>query len=163
MKACPHCGTQNDDLAEFCRECRTELVEVPAVPRHRTPGLVYAGILRRFVAMVLDLLILSVLVGILVMVFRFLWVAPGFIIVWLYYALAESSGHQATPGKRLLGLRVTDLGGRRVTFGTATLRHFGKFLSGLLMGLGYLLALLTPKNQALHDLIAGCVVVEDRR
>ena len=58
---------------------------------------------------------------------------------WLYYSLQESSAAQATIGKRVMGIKVTDLEGRRVSFGRATARHFSKFLSGLLCDIGYVM------------------------
>ena len=76
-----------------------------------------------------------------------------------YYALMESSANQATVGKMALGIRVTDLAGNRLTFGRATARHFGKIISGLTLGIGYLMVAFTPSKQALHDIMAGCLVV----
>lgn len=80
---------------------------------------------------------------------------PG---VWLYHALFESSFWQATPGKRLLGLRVVDLEGRRVGFGRASARFFAKFLSSI-MYVGYIMVAFTARKQGLHDMIAGTLVV----
>jgi Tfp pilus assembly major pilin PilA len=71
----------------------------------------------------------------------------------------ESSVQQATLGKMALGIRVTDGQGRRVSFGRATGRHFAKLLSGLILLIGYLMAGFTVRKQALHDMIAGCLVV----
>jgi len=79
--------------------------------------------------------------------------------VWLYFALAESSAFRATPGKLVIGLKVTTHEGRRVSFLRATLRHFAKILSVLPLCFGYLLIAFTPKKQGLHDMIAGCLVV----
>jgi uncharacterized RDD family membrane protein YckC len=81
------------------------------------------------------------------------------LIVWLYYALSEASPWQATPGKRALGLYVTDLQGRPITFVRATMRHFAKILSSLTFLGGYIFAGFTEKKQALHDLIASCLVL----
>jgi uncharacterized RDD family membrane protein YckC len=81
------------------------------------------------------------------------------ILTWLYFALMESSSKQATLGKMVLGITVTDLRGNRITFGRASGRYFGKFLSGLTMAIGYMMAGFTEKKQALHDMIAGCLVV----
>src|SRR5262249_36626750 len=50
----------------------------------------------------------------------------GLVITWLYYALMESSSKQATIGKMALGLQVTDMEGKPVTFGRATGRYWGK-------------------------------------
>jgi uncharacterized RDD family membrane protein YckC len=79
--------------------------------------------------------------------------------VWLYYAFFEASAWQATPGKRLLRLYVTDLNGRPLTFARATLRYFAKMISGLTFLLGYFLAGFTEKKQALHDILASCLVL----
>ncbi len=78
---------------------------------------------------------------------------------WLYFALMESSKNQATLGKMALGLKVTDMEGNPVSFGRASLRYFGKILSGMIMMIGYIMAGFTEKKQALHDIIAGCLVV----
>jgi uncharacterized RDD family membrane protein YckC len=80
-------------------------------------------------------------------------------IVWLYYALCEASSWQATPGKRVLGLYVADLHGRPITFMRATIRHFAKIISSLTFLVGYILAGFTEKKQALHDMIASCLVL----
>jgi uncharacterized RDD family membrane protein YckC len=89
------------------------------------------------------------------------WVASllGLVWAWLYYAVFESSPWQATPGKRFLGLRVTDLEGRRISFGRASGRFFAKLVTGLTFGIGYLLAAFTKRKQALHDMIANCLVL----
>lgn len=77
---------------------------------------------------------------------------------WLYFALLESSARQATPGKLALGLTVCDLAGAPLTFGRASGRFFGKIVSLLICGFGYLMAAFTQRQQTLHDLMAGCVV-----
>ncbi len=78
---------------------------------------------------------------------------------WLYFALMESSKNQGTLGKMALGLKVTDMKGERISFGRATGRYFGKIISGMLLMIGYILAGLTEKKQALHDMMASCLVI----
>jgi uncharacterized RDD family membrane protein YckC len=78
---------------------------------------------------------------------------------WLYYAIFEASPWQATPGKRVLRLYVTDLNGRPITFARATIRHFAKMISSLTFLGGYIIAGFTEKKQALHDIIASCLVL----
>jgi uncharacterized RDD family membrane protein YckC len=78
---------------------------------------------------------------------------------WIYYASMESSSWQATLGKKILGLRVTDLAGNRITFARASGRFFGKILSGMILGIGFLMAGFTARKQALHDILAGCLVL----
>jgi len=81
------------------------------------------------------------------------------VIPWLYYAGFESSRSQATPGKLLMRIVVTDLNGNKPTFARVTLRHFAKFLSTLIIFIGFLMIGLTKKRQGLHDTIAGCLVL----
>jgi uncharacterized RDD family membrane protein YckC len=78
---------------------------------------------------------------------------------WIYEAALESSSYQATLGKMALGLKVTDLEGRRISFARATGRHFAKILSGLMFFIGFIMAGFTQRKQALHDMIAGTLVV----
>jgi uncharacterized RDD family membrane protein YckC len=81
------------------------------------------------------------------------------ILNWLYYSLLESSAWQATLGKKALGLEVTDLDGNRIGFGRATGRFFAKIISSIILGIGYLMAGFTEKKQALHDILAGTLVI----
>ncbi len=78
---------------------------------------------------------------------------------WLYYSLCESSSWQGTVGKKVLGLRVTDLDGQRISFANATGRHFGKILSGLILGIGFIMVAFTERKQGLHDIMASTLVV----
>ena len=78
---------------------------------------------------------------------------------WLYHTMMECSRHQATLGKMALGIKVTDLNGNRISFARANGRFFGKLISGAIMNIGYLMAAFTEKKQALHDILAGCLVV----
>jgi uncharacterized RDD family membrane protein YckC len=72
----------------------------------------------------------------------------------------ESSRHQGTLGKMALGLIVTDSQGRPIGFAHATGRYFAKIITGLIpLGIGYAMAGFTEKKQALHDMIAGCLVL----
>jgi len=83
----------------------------------------------------------------------------SWLVGWLYYALMHSSSWQATVGKRALGIKVTSLSGERIGFGRATGRFFATFLSAIILGIGYLMAAFTARKQALHDMIAGTLVV----
>lgn len=82
------------------------------------------------------------------------------LINWLYFALMESSGRQATLGKMALGIVVTDLNGDKIGFGRATGRYFAKILSGLILFIGFIMVAFTQKKQGLHDMIAGTLVVK---
>jgi uncharacterized RDD family membrane protein YckC len=77
---------------------------------------------------------------------------------WLYEAFMLSSPYQATLGKMIFGMKVTDLDGSRISFGRATGRHFAKWLSGLILGIGFIMVGFTERKQGLHDLLAGTLV-----
>ena len=80
-------------------------------------------------------------------------------LVTMYHAGMESSPLQATMGKFAVGIYVTDLQGQRISFKKAAGRIFGKFISGAILGIGYLMAGFTEKKQALHDSMSGCLVM----
>ena len=79
----------------------------------------------------------------------------------LYGALFESSIWQATPGKKLLGIKVVDYDGNRLEFPQALGRVFFEYFSTATFGLGYLMIAFTERKQGLHDMIAKCLVVKD--
>jgi len=90
----------------------------------------------------------------------FLAATVSLVFTWLYHALMESSEWQATVGKKALGLVVTDMAGQRVSFARSTGRHFGKIITNMVpLFIGYIMAGFTEKKQALHDMLAGCVVL----
>lgn len=97
--------------------------------------------------------------GILLLVFGVLVLLPI-----AYFVLSEASSFRGTLGKALLGLQVTDLKGNPISIG----QSFGRFLAhvfltaGATSMLGYLLALITERKQALHDLVAETVVIQKR-
>lgn len=86
----------------------------------------------------------------------------GFIFTWLFYASFESSRFQATPGKTILGLTVTTKYFEKIGFGQASGRFFGKILSGLFFGIGYIMIGFTKKRQGLHDKMAHTLVLENK-
>lgn len=125
---------------------------------------IHAGFWRRCAALMLDTLVLAIPIGVLRYAFflgnnEILGTLAVIVALWLYFALLESSAMQATIGKRIMDLKVTDDHGRRIGFGRASGRHFGKFVSGLILYVGYMLAGWTARKQALHDMMASCCVV----
>jgi uncharacterized RDD family membrane protein YckC len=78
---------------------------------------------------------------------------------WLYCAILESSFRQATFGKRAMGIKVTNMVGERISFLQATGRHFGKYISLIILLIGYFMMLWDSKRQTLHDKMAGTLIV----
>ena len=87
----------------------------------------------------------------------------GYALSWLYSALLESGPKQATLGKRLLDLKVTNMEGERIRFGQATGRHFAKYLSAIILCIGFLMMLWDGKKQTLHDKLAGTLVLDTEK
>jgi uncharacterized RDD family membrane protein YckC len=129
----------------------------------------FAGFWRRVLAYLIDgLVILAVQVALTLLVFL---IAPNdlqaaaniapvaALIAWAYFALLESSPARATLGKLALNLFVADLHGDPIGFWRATARYWLKILSSLVVGLGWLMPAFTPRKQALHDLLAGTLVL----
>lgn len=128
----------------------------------------YAGFWKRFFALIVDVIIIIIPSAFISV--PFLSSAPQgdagslanvivFMVGWMYYSNMESSKKQATLGKMLLGIKVTDVDGERIDFGKASGRHFGKIISGAIIWIGYIMAAFTEKKQALHDKMAGCLVI----
>jgi uncharacterized RDD family membrane protein YckC len=178
---CSRCGTQNSSDSQFCIHCGCALGTVPTVqPTAVVTAPRYGGFWVRVIAAIVDAIIVQVVVVpisfIVGMVVGVAGVAThstgsgiqlissglggliGLVGDWLYGAMMESSVRQATLGKMIFGMKVTDLQGRRISFGRATGRHFAKILSALTLCIGFIMAGFTEKKQALHDMIAGTLV-----
>jgi uncharacterized RDD family membrane protein YckC len=134
----------------------------------------YAGFMTRLVAFILDLIVFVFVFAVIGFATKFTEEASGgflagyltsrigifaTLVYWLYYAVMESSHYQGTAGKIMMNIKVTDMDGARIDFIKATVRFFSKYISSFLIMAGYLMALFTQKRQALHDIIAGCLVV----
>ncbi len=136
----------------------------------------YAGFWRRSAAMAIDGMLLGVvqavltigLIGSLATAENGEEEAIGAVIVlnllvfgimWLYFALMESSGKQATLGKMMVGIVVSDVGGNRISFARANGRYFAKGVSSVILMIGFLMATFTERKQALHDIMAGWLVI----
>ena len=202
---CTRCGLRVEEGVRFCSSCGQEVGALaPAEPVAMTEPpssmpvnapvsvlLPYAGFWLRFVALLIDGLILGIPFMFVVIVAMFLLGGFGLMmhrnavdpraaaavvgplilgyffamliflgLEWLYFAGMESSERQATFGKAAMSLRVTDLEGGRLSFGHATGRFFAKIVSGLIpFAIGYIMAGFTAKKQALHDIIAGTLVL----
>jgi uncharacterized RDD family membrane protein YckC len=134
----------------------------------------FADVAKRFFAAVIDGVFLGVFNGLVYMILftaRIDFNAPEMVLDlialavavlsgWLYAALWESGRGRATLGKRAMGIKVTDLQGQRISFLKATGRHFGKVVSALPCFVGFIIAAAHPKRQAVHDVLAGTLVLD---
>lgn len=181
---CNKCGQENNAQASFCVRCGASLpvpgsVASTAVPRSSAG---YGGFWLRVVATILDaVLIGAVLMPIFAVFFGasiigmgrmgpdhppgpaffgmiFLMQGIGLIARWIYEAWLTSSSWQATVGKKVVQLKVTDLNGQRISFARATGRHFAKYLSAFILCIGFIMVAFTERKQGLHDMIAGTLV-----
>lgn len=127
---------------------------------------VYAGFWSRFAAGFIDFLIcyaFNYVIGYMADTGQSMRISGnliGIIAFWLYDAVQESSNAQATLGKKALGIRVTTLNGNKLSFGQATGRHFGKYVSAVILFIGYLMMLWDDRSQTLHDKMAGALVIK---
>lgn len=119
----------------------------------------YGGFWRRTTATLIDCAILFVPLVILVGLFHGYGLLCSVVGYGFYCALLESSPRQATVGKQIMRLRVMRDDGRPLGFWHASGRVLAKSLSALTFGVGFLLAGLNHRRQALHDMISGTVVV----
>jgi uncharacterized RDD family membrane protein YckC len=153
---CPKCGQPTEGIARYCQSCGADLSATKTVASQTST---YAGFWKRLVALLIDSCVISLATGLIAAAtMGFGWVAV-FVLPWVYEAVMLSSEHQATFGKMALGIVVTDTVGRRLTFGRAAGRHFAKYLSALILFIGFLMAAFTEKKQALHDILAETLVV----
>ena len=140
---------------------------------HSPNELGYAGFWKRVAAKVLDgfillllILPLSMMLGAIIgrangsvagaeLVGNFIGIIGSF----LYFTIQHSSSHQATLGKRALGIIVTDLDGRRISFAHAAGRHVASILNYVTLYIGWMMAGFTERKQGLHDLVARTLVL----
>ena len=161
-----------------------------AAPAATAAGVHYAGFWMRFVAVVIDSIIVGVVTGPLMGIIQVaaglhggllsgnpgnlesvnigllagtlaLMVTISVAASALYEAWLISTSKQATVGKMVFRIKVTDLEGRRISFARALGRHFAKYVSSFTLMIGYIMQVFTARRQALHDIIAGTLVIRD--
>lgn len=144
------------------------VLEMPADASASTGGgaLGYAGFWARLAALVVDNTILVIFALVLLVGASFvseeaaeIALVACVLVFLLYWPVMECSARQATFGKQLLGIQVTDMDGARLSFLRSLLRNLAKIISGIPLNLGFLFAAFTSRKQALHDMITRCLVV----
>jgi uncharacterized RDD family membrane protein YckC/Tfp pilus assembly protein PilE len=184
---CTNCGAANADDAKVCISCHQPLSDVWQSPKSELVGadggaeeLVYAGFWERFAAWFLDALVLWVVAMVLSFASGVLIALGGggsqpsipllitayfapFLIFAAYFVLMESGERGATLGKRALKLRVVDVNGNRISKLRALGRWAAHGLSNLTIVIGYVIQPFTARKQALHDMVAGTLVVKTEK
>lgn len=122
----------------------------------------YSGFWRRLIAYAIDALILAIPGLLAGGTLRHLGLSIGMNVVlgFFYYPFFDSSALKGTPGKALMGMVVLTEQGDRISFRAAVIRYFMKYLSALVLYIGYFMQLFTQKRQTLHDMISEAVVVD---
>lgn len=124
------------------------------VPQNAPPQ--YANVGKRIVANIIDIAIIVAIVN-----FFSLGVGTTMLVGWFYFALGESSKkHQATFGKRAMGLRVADENGNRLTFERTSGRFFCKVLTVITGMWGLAMMFFNNRRQSMHDRLANTLVLD---
>ena len=123
----------------------------------------YASVWKRFFAFLIDAVVFVILFWVLAQLMDNASVSLVLlVIIWLYYALLESSPLQASLGKIIVGIKVVDRRGRRLTFWQATERIFSKLVTNVTFYFGFFIAAFDKKKRTLHDRISHSAVVSKR-
>jgi len=164
---CPVCGATLAFGAQFCGNRGTRLAPAGTIapgPAASAAGVEYAGFWMRFVAAIVDALILLI-----PYVPIELWVdGTGsqlllrVLIGAVYNVGFWVANDGATPGKMVMGMKIVMVNGEPIGVGPAFLRWIGYYISFLTLGIGYLMIAFTPQKRGLQDYIAGTVVIKTR-
>jgi uncharacterized RDD family membrane protein YckC len=163
---CPECGAPAADTNKFCTTCGRVLAAEGGATQVAIVEM--ARFWPRAFAFAIDglavVLICALLRGLLQVPLassaarqEFFWLVV--LVLLIYKAAMESSPRQASLGKLAFDLRVTSLGGERISFLRALARNVALPLSAVILCAGFVMAAFTARRQALHDLIAGTLVV----
>jgi len=173
MPFCTYCGREISDQAVVCPNCghpnqrRTEIPEVAFTPT--PPGLVLAGFWRRFLALVID----AILIALVTSSFsRTVEIGPNhvpigynpagvpvhFVYSWLMIAIVRGQ----TLGSMIMGVRVMRTNGEPVDLGRSAARAAMAVVSGFVLGLGYLWAAWDIEKRTWHDMVAGTRVYRSK-
>ncbi|MET3683069.1 putative RDD family membrane protein YckC/RNA polymerase subunit RPABC4/transcription elongation factor Spt4 [Alkalibacillus flavidus] len=188
---CPNCGVRPLNSHHFCQSCGSETSEKQEMcvqcgerlQQARPGSQYYAGFWLRTVAYLLDGIILAIpmfLIGSIIVVLMMSsdpYSAPsdeafaafetwafliGLVFNALYTGIFHASKWQATPGKKMIGIKVTDMNGNRISFARGFGRGLALNLSAFTLYIGFMMAGFTSKKQALHDMIARTLVIRSR-
>lgn len=119
----------------------------------------YSTILRRLLAMIIDAIILG-LIYLILLVLPFVNNFLYALIALIYHVVFETSSMRGTPGKYWLKISVVNENGDNLTVKQALVRHFAAYISGMFLGLGYVISLFNDRKQTFHDMVAKTAVIK---
>ncbi|MDC0616884.1 RDD family protein [Candidatus Pelagibacter ubique] len=120
---------------------------------------IYAGFWQRFLAGIIDLIILIVIEVILIFIPIIGWILSLFV-TWLYFAVQHSSTKQATFGMRALDIRITDENHGKIGFWRATGNFYLTVISAFLVFIGFFMIAFTSRKQGFHNLISRTLCIK---
>ena len=121
--------------------------------------LIYAGFWQRFLAGVIDLIILIVIEVILIFIPIIGWILSLFV-TWLYFAIQHSSTKQATFGMRALDIKITDENHDKIGFWRATGNFYLTVISAFIVFIGFFMIAFTSRKQGFHNLISRTLCIK---
>ncbi len=193
-KGCPNCGRMIDAGQQVCPYCNYNFEQLDEMfikyEKEKLKEFVmpkYGGFIKRIVATSLDLVIFSVIFGIINLVYLYFTVPNYYsdlfnflvdfahidiavilknyfifilfpIFYFFYCVFRQSSKKMGTIGERLLGLEVVDENDSPISFSKAFGRNLARILNILTLGIGFLIIIFTPKKQALSDIVSHTYV-----
>ena len=182
---CSECGqafAENDMIrfaeAWVCAGCKPLFVQKIKEGVTLAGEMEYAGFWIRVGAWFIDYIIMAIASAIIYVPLTFMGISSssfdepaGFAIIQLIStvlnfiipAVYESwfvGKYAATPGKMACKIKVVMSEGDRVSFARAIGRHFAKYISGLILGIGYLMAGFDEQKRTLHDRICDTRVIK---
>ena len=120
---------------------------------------IYAGFWQRFLAGIIDSIILIVIEVILIFIPIIGWILSLFV-AWLYFAIQHSSTKQATFGMRALDIKITNENHGKIGFWRATGNFYLTVISALVVFIGFLMIAFTSKKQGFHNLISRTLCIK---
>ena len=120
---------------------------------------IYAGFWQRFLAGIIDLIILIVIEVILIFIPIIGWILSLFV-TWLYFAIQHSSTKQATFGMRALDIKIADENHGKIGFWRATGNFYLTVISAFIVFIGFFMIAFTSRKQGFHNLISRTLCIK---
>jgi uncharacterized RDD family membrane protein YckC len=155
------------DVSRFVRMGGARAMHDPSIAMSGdVAGLAYAGVGSRFIALLIDGIILGIIGSVIGLIVDGDPASANgttsllSIVISAAYFIGMIGSTGMTLGGRVLGVKVVDANGQQPSYGTAAIRWIGSYVSAIILLIGYLMAFWDSKKQTLHDKIASTYVVK---